>query len=35
MLVLDDLRIAQIHPKGVAHPVKALLDEVKGFSHLV
>jgi hypothetical protein len=35
MLVLDDLHIVQIHPKGVAHPAKALLDEVGGFSHLI
>jgi hypothetical protein len=35
MLVLDDSHIAQIHPKGVAHPAKALLDEVVGFSRLV
>jgi hypothetical protein len=35
MLVLDDSRIKQIHPKGVAHPTNGLLDEVRGFSRLV
>jgi hypothetical protein len=35
VLVLDDARITQVHPKGVAHPMKVLIDEVGGFSRLV
>jgi hypothetical protein len=35
MLVLDDSCITQIHSKGVTHPAKALLDEIRGFSRLV
>ena len=35
MLVLDDARIVQVHPKGVTHPTKALLDVVGQFSRLI
>jgi hypothetical protein len=34
-LVLDDVRIMQVHPKGIAHPTKAFLDAIGGFSYLV
>ncbi len=35
MLVLDDARITQVHPKGIAHPTKAFLDVIGLFSCLV
>jgi hypothetical protein len=35
VLVLDDARITQVHPKGIAHSTKAFLDVIGQFSHLV
>jgi hypothetical protein len=35
VLVLDDARITQVHPKGIAHPTKAFLDVIGRFSSLV
>ncbi len=35
MLVLDDARIMQVHPKGIAHPMKAFLDVMGQFSRLI
>jgi hypothetical protein len=35
VLVLDDARIMQVHPKGIAHPTKAFLDVIGQFSCLI
>jgi hypothetical protein len=35
VLVLDDVRITQVHPKGIAHPTKAFLDVIEQFSRLI
>jgi hypothetical protein len=35
MLVLDDTHITQVHPKGIPHPMKAFLDVIRRFSHLI
>ncbi len=35
MLVLDDARITQVHPKGIAHPTKVFLDVIGQFSRLI
>ncbi len=35
MLVLDDARITQVHPKGIAHPTKAFFDVIRQFSRLI
>ncbi len=32
---LDDARIRQVHPKGIAHPAKAFLDVIGQFSRLI
>ncbi len=35
VLVLDVVRIMQVHPKGIAHPTKAFLDVIWKFSRLI
>ncbi len=35
MLVLDDARIIQVYPKGIAHSTKAFLDVIGHFSRLI
>jgi hypothetical protein len=35
VLVLDDVRIMQVHLKGIAHPTKAFLDVIGQFSRLI
>ncbi len=35
VLVLDDARTMQVHPKGIAHPTKAFLDGIGKFSCLI
>ncbi len=32
VLVQDDARITQVHPKGIAHPMKAFLDVIRQIS---